>query len=97
MSRRTIRSLPLRLSVAKWRDGRAAALSIRFDDSHPTHLAKAVPILREYGFRGTPSMCRVKDAEGGAILLRPGTSEGMPVLRLDVSPHDATYSIELTP
>jgi hypothetical protein len=43
----------LRLSVAKWYDGRKAALSLRFDDSHPTHLTKAVPILREYGFRGT--------------------------------------------
>lgn len=43
----------LRLGIAKWRDGRKAALSIRFDDSHPTHLTKAIPILREYGFRGT--------------------------------------------
>jgi hypothetical protein len=43
----------LRMGIAKWRDGRKAALSIRFDDSHPTHLTKAVPILREYGFRGT--------------------------------------------
>jgi hypothetical protein len=40
-------------SIATWYDGRPAALSIRFDDSHPTHLSKAIPILREYGFRGT--------------------------------------------
>ncbi|MDZ4288716.1 MAG: polysaccharide deacetylase family protein [Prosthecobacter sp.] len=43
----------LRMRIAKWHDGRTAALSIRFDDSHPTQLTKAVPILREYGFRGT--------------------------------------------
>lgn len=43
----------LRLGIARWHDGRRAALSIRFDDSHPTHLTRAVPILREYGFRGT--------------------------------------------
>lgn len=43
----------LRLSVARWPLGKAAALSIRFDDSHPTHLDKAVPILDEYGFKGT--------------------------------------------
>lgn len=43
----------LRLRIAPWYDGRKAALSIRFDDSHPTHLTKAIPILREYGFRGT--------------------------------------------
>lgn len=43
----------LRVGIAKWPDGRRAALSIRFDDSHPTHLTKAIPILREYGFRGT--------------------------------------------
>lgn len=50
------------LRVARWSDGRAAALSIRFDDSHPTHLTKAVPILREYGFRGT-------------FIINPGASE----------------------
>jgi len=43
----------LRVGIARWHDGRKAALSIRFDDSHPTHLSKAIPILREYGFRGT--------------------------------------------
>lgn len=50
------------LRVARWPAGRAAALSIRFDDSHPTHLTKAVPILREYGFRGT-------------FMINPGASE----------------------
>jgi hypothetical protein len=39
--------------IANWPQGRTAALSIRFDDSHPTHLRKAIPILREYGFKGT--------------------------------------------
>ena len=39
--------------IAKWHDGRRAALSIRFDDSHPTHLAVAIPLLRQYGFKGT--------------------------------------------
>jgi len=43
----------LSATIAKWYDGRRAALSIRFDDSHPTHLSKAIPALREYGFRGT--------------------------------------------
>ncbi|MFA6564641.1 MAG: polysaccharide deacetylase family protein [Verrucomicrobiia bacterium] len=52
----------LRLGITKWHDGRKAALSIRFDDSHPTHLTKAMPILREYGFRGT-------------FMINPGASE----------------------
>lgn len=39
--------------ICKWYHGRHAALSIRFDDSHPSHLSKAIPILNEYGFRGT--------------------------------------------
>lgn len=43
----------LTVRIARWPDGRQAALSIRFDDSHPSHLSKAVPILRRYGFRGT--------------------------------------------
>jgi hypothetical protein len=43
----------LRGTISKWYGGRRAALSIRFDDSHPTHLSKAIPILNEYGFRGT--------------------------------------------
>lgn len=42
-----------KVRIANWPQGRTAALSIRFDDSHPTHLSKAVPILREYGFKGT--------------------------------------------
>jgi hypothetical protein len=43
----------LSAAICNWRDGRRAALSIRFDDSHPTHLSTAIPILDEYGFRGT--------------------------------------------
>ncbi|MDZ4401412.1 polysaccharide deacetylase family protein [Prosthecobacter sp.] len=50
------------LRIAKWHNGRSAALSIRFDDSHPTQLTKAVPILREHGFRGT-------------FMINPGVSE----------------------
>lgn len=42
-----------RVRIANWPHGRIAALSVRFDDSHPTQLSKAVPILREYGFKGT--------------------------------------------
>lgn len=40
-------------SICKWYGGRDAALSIRFDDSHPTHLSQAIPILREFGIRTT--------------------------------------------
>lgn len=43
----------LSATIGKWPEGRRAALSLRFDDSHPTHLSKAIPILREYGFKGT--------------------------------------------
>lgn len=43
----------LKATICNWYDGRQAALSIRFDDSHPTHLSKAIPILNEYGFCGT--------------------------------------------
>lgn len=43
----------VKASICKWYAGRQGALSIRFDDSHRTHLSKAIPILREYGFRGT--------------------------------------------
>ncbi len=44
-------------AILKWYDGRTAALSIRFDDSHPSHVSKVIPILREYGFRGTFMVC----------------------------------------
>lgn len=40
-------------TVCRWFDGRDAALSLRFDDSHPTHITTAIPMLREYGFTGT--------------------------------------------
>ena len=43
----------LSATICRWFHGRRAALSLRFDDSHPTHLSKAIPILNEHGFRGT--------------------------------------------
>jgi len=52
----------LTATVCRWLDGRRAALSIRFDDSHPSHLSTAIPILREYCFRGT-------------FMINPGRSE----------------------
>lgn len=68
----------MQLRLTKWRDGRSAALSIRFDDSHPTHLTKAVPILREYGFRGTFMIC-------------PGTSESARGRTSDFDQHRAEW------
>lgn len=68
----------LRLRIARWHDGGAAALSIRFDDSHPTHLTKAVPILREHGFRGTFMVC-------------PGASEPGSRRRSDFDLHRADW------
>lgn len=41
------------IRIAEWPGGKRAALSLRFDDSGPSHLDKVDPILREYGFRGT--------------------------------------------
>ncbi len=43
----------LTATICRWFDGRRAALSLRFDDSHPSHFSTAMPILREYGFRAT--------------------------------------------
>jgi len=43
----------LHVAICRWFGGRRAALSLRFDDSHPTHLSTVLPILREYGFKGT--------------------------------------------
>jgi peptidoglycan/xylan/chitin deacetylase (PgdA/CDA1 family) len=68
----------LRLGIAKWHDGRRAALSIRFDDSHPTQLTKAAPILREYGFRGT-------------FMINPGASEPGSRRRSDFEAHQAEW------
>lgn len=52
----------LRFAVARWHDGHRAALSLRFDDTHPTHLSKVLPALREHGLRGT-------------FMINPGASE----------------------
>jgi len=43
----------LSVRICRFHGDKRAALSIRFDDSHPTHLSKAIPILNEYGFKGT--------------------------------------------
>ena len=39
--------------ICQWYHGHAAAVSMRFDDAHPTHLSKAAPMLSEYGLVGT--------------------------------------------
>ncbi len=41
------------ISICRWYGGRQTALSIRFDDSHPTHLSIAIPFLKEYGLKTT--------------------------------------------
>ncbi|MCR4412804.1 MAG: polysaccharide deacetylase family protein [Thermoguttaceae bacterium] len=69
----------LRLGIAKWHGGRKAAMSLRFDDSHPTHLTKAVPILREYGFRGT-------------FMVNPGQPESGRRWRSDFQEHLAEWA-----
>lgn len=43
----------LRVSIANWHGDRAAALCLRFDDSTPSHLTAAMPLLDQYGFRAT--------------------------------------------
>lgn len=68
----------VRVSVATWHDSRRAALSLRFDDSHPTHLSKAIPILREYGFRGT-------------FMINPGADEPGSRRRSDFQAHRAEW------
>lgn len=40
-------------NVCRWFDGRQAAVSFRFDDSYPSHILTAIPVLREYGYTGT--------------------------------------------
>jgi hypothetical protein len=39
--------------ICRWFEGKQAALSFRFDDSHTTHIEKALPILNEFGCVGT--------------------------------------------
>lgn len=46
-------STGLTATICKWFGGHRAALSMRFDDSYPSHLSEAMPILREYGYRAT--------------------------------------------
>lgn len=75
---RVLMDTGLRLSISKWHDGRAAALSIRFDDSHPTQLTNAVPILNEYGFRGT-------------FMVNPGASEPGSRRRSDFAAHQIEW------
>jgi len=39
--------------IARWYDNNDAAISLRFDDSHPSHINIAVPLLTQYGMVGT--------------------------------------------
>ncbi|MGE5644918.1 MAG: polysaccharide deacetylase family protein [Acidobacteriota bacterium] len=42
-----------RTEITKWQDGKAAAVSITFDDSTINHFRIAIPLLNERGFPGT--------------------------------------------
>lgn len=43
----------LKATICRWPEGRQAAVSFRFDDSYPSHILSALPLLRQYGFQGT--------------------------------------------
>jgi len=43
----------VKVYIARWLDDKDAAISIRFDDSHPSHLEVAVPLLDQCGLVGT--------------------------------------------
>lgn len=78
--------------VAQWYGGKHAAVSLRFDDAHPTHLDKAVPILDEFGFPGT-------------FMINPGREgyqqrkaewEALPARGHELANHTVTHSGALT-
>lgn len=61
--------------ICRWHDGKQAALSLRFDDSHSTHIQNALPLLNEYGCIGTflvnpgnPGYQQQRTAWEGALL-----------------------------
>jgi peptidoglycan/xylan/chitin deacetylase (PgdA/CDA1 family) len=39
--------------IARWYGGKAAAVSLRFDDNLKSHLYKAIPLMNLFGIRGT--------------------------------------------
>ena len=43
--------------MCRWYGGKRAALSLRFDDSHPTHVTVGLPLLNELGLIGTFLVC----------------------------------------
>jgi peptidoglycan/xylan/chitin deacetylase (PgdA/CDA1 family) len=54
--------------IANWKDDKAAAFSLNFDDSMPSHVDNAIPLLKERGLTGTffvnPGKSRHQDNEG---------------------------------
>ncbi len=47
------RTTGISVQVARWFNDRRAALCIRFDDSHPSHLTTVAPLLEQYRVRAT--------------------------------------------
>lgn len=46
---------------ALWPDGCLAAVSLTYDDGHPTQLERAVPLMEQRGLRGTFYICPRED------------------------------------
>ena len=51
----------IRAGICRWLDGKKAAVSLRFDDSHPTHVTICVPLLNAHGLVGTFLVCPGND------------------------------------
>ncbi|MEN8142666.1 MAG: polysaccharide deacetylase family protein, partial [Thermodesulfobacteriota bacterium] len=49
-------------AVVKWYKDKKAAVSLRFDDNHVSHLKTVVPLLKRYGFRATFMVSPGKDS-----------------------------------
>jgi len=45
------------MSENLWLEGYSGALSLTFDDGRPNQIEKAIPILNDFGFRGTFYVC----------------------------------------
>ena len=93
------------MRICRWYGGKKAALSLRFDDSHPTHVTVAIPMLDEYGLptdRGISTLRRMEMACPALPLCPLAQSEAERVMPsfmagLEASGHgDAEVTIRMT-
>lgn len=90
------------LQICKFKDGKQAAVSLTFDDGTRDHLTHALPLLKQYGFKGTFYIIINRVRQPGKAPRKPSGYLSWDDLKLflaeghEIGNHSMTHRCQLT-